>query len=72
MTLGAADELPLSERQRHAIELRLLGRGRRQIAVALGLSKRTVDEEFDRARLALGAADELELLLLVDRMRRAS
>lgn len=65
-------ELPLTSRQREAIDLRLRGRGRRQIAHVLGVSLRTVHEDLDRARMALGAADELELLLRVDRLERAS
>ncbi len=60
----------LTQRQMEVSELRLRGKGRRQIAEALGLSARTVREDLDRARSAIGAADELELLLYVDRLRR--
>lgn len=72
MTTAMEAPARLSMRQQAMLELRLAGRGRRQIAEVLGLSKRTVDEEFDRARAATGAADELELLLYVDRMGRQS
>jgi DNA-binding NarL/FixJ family response regulator len=60
----------LTQRQMEVSELRLQGKGRRQIAEALGLSSRTVREDLDRARSAIGAADELELLLYVDRLSR--
>ena len=61
------DALPFTRRQREVVALRLQGRGRRQIAHALGISLRTVNEDFDRARAAIGAADEVELLLAVAR-----
>lgn len=60
----------LTARQRLVLELRIRGRGRRQIAEELGLSARTVREEFDRARAATGTSDEFELLLVVDRQLR--
>lgn len=65
-------ELPLTRRQREAVTLRLRGQGRRQIAHVLGVSVRTVHEDFDRARMAMGAADEVDLLLRIDRLERAS
>jgi DNA-binding NarL/FixJ family response regulator len=63
--------LQLTPRQWRVVEMRLRGRGRRQIAAALGLSTRTVHEEFDRARAANGLVDEVDLLLAVDRERRS-
>ncbi len=65
------DALQITPRQRRVVELRLGGKGRRQIAQELGLSRRTVKEDLDRARAAVGATDEVELLIAVDRETRA-
>lgn len=64
------EALPLTSRQRTVVELRLQGRGRRQIAHALGVSARTVKADLDAARSTIGARDETELLLCIDRLQR--
>lgn len=66
------ESLALTCRQQEVLKLRLVGRGRRQIAHILGVSPRTVKDDLDRARAVVGAADEIDLLLRVDRLQRVS
>lgn len=68
--MAAPFELLLSDRQRRVLELRIQGRGRRQIAHILGVSVWTVHADMARARETMGVSDEVELLIAYDRRGR--
>lgn len=64
--------MQLTPRQTRVVDLRLKRLGRREIAHALGVSVRTVKADLDQARAAIGACDEVELLIAADRARRGA